>query len=485
MTKRLSILLLTVVLMLAFTMGITAEGQKEADEEQNAIDLINWDAPKAAVDRLTGDEYVLPEGWEAATEGVEEIFYFNSGGMGGDPATAKNIELFQEMTGIEVKWAEVSSEILFQKTLNVLVSKDESVHGMSLDSGPYELREVIGAGWAEPMPFWTDEVKAAYPDSIVPALTGDDGKVYATVDTMRSYVFYYRPSWLEAAGVEKVPETWQEVREAAIKTDAWAKENLGQDYYGIVFPAKSYNLLHMLQAGIYSQGAKVVQDGIPSYNTPEGRNSWKYWTGLVRDGAAPEAVLGWTWNDYQNVFSRGKAAMMLGFSTWVNVCADPEKAPAMQENVFGESAAGPIGKGDWAVVQPPKWDASEPDSNRAAFIDFDAFMVNPFAKPEQKAAMLLFSEFKMSKQAMANELIIEGNEAFYPGTYTDPKIREQIMWADPRSASVDTTVMEAFPPGSMKANDTLIEYFGRSAIGKIDPIKALEEAQSEIDGIYR
>lgn len=484
MLKRFSIILLALVILSAFAMNVYASGEQEGDE-QNAIDLINWDAPVSAAERLTGDEYILPEGWEEATEGVEEIFYFNSGGMQHDPATQENINQFEEMTGIKVNWAEVSSEILFQKTLNVLVSRDPSVHGMSLDSGPYELKEVIGAGWAEPMPFWTEEVKAAYPDSIVPALTGADGKVYATVDTMRSYVFYYRPSWLEAAGVEKVPETWQEVREAAKKCDDWAKENLGSDYYGIVFPAKSYNLLHMLQPGIYSQGARVIQDGVPTYDTPEGRKSWEYWVNLVRDGIAPEAVLGWTWNDYQEVFARGKAAFMLGFTTYVNRCANPELAPAMQQDVFGNAAEGPIGKGDWAVTIPPKWDASEPDENHAAFIDFDAFMVNRFAEPNYKAAMLLFAEFRMSKQAMARELIVEGNEAFYPGTYTDEKIRSQILWAEPRSSSVATTVMEAFPPGAMKANDTLIEYFGRSATGEIEPLEALSKAQEEINGIYR
>jgi len=461
-----------------------AEGKQEG-EEQNRVDMINWNEPMPAVDRVTGEEYVLPEGWEKATEGVEKLFYFNSGAMRHDPATKENIDIFEELTGIEVEWAEVSSEILFQKTLNVLVSKDPSVHAMSLDSGPYELKEVIGANWAEPMPFWTEGMREAYPDSMVPALTGQDGNVYATVDTMRSYLLYYRPSWLKAAGVEEVPTTWQGVREAAKKCNDWAKENLGQDYYGIVFPAKSYNLLHMIQAGIYSQGGRVLNEqGFPNYDTEAGQKSWEYWVNLVRDGIAPEAVLGWTWNDYQEVFVRGKSAFMLGFTTYVNRSADPETAPALQENVQGEPADGPIGKGDWAVIPPPKWDASEPDSHRSAFIDFDAFMVNRFADSAHKAAALLFSELRMSRQAMTNEVVTEGNESFYPGTYQDPDVQENIIWAEPRRQSVATTVMEAFPPGAMQANDILIEYFGNSVTGEVEPLPALQEAQNEINGIY-
>ena len=222
-----------------------------------AWQLINWDGPVSAAERLSADEYILPEGWEKAVEGVKSITYFNSGALRHDPATVVNIEKFEALTGIKVKAIEVSSLILFDKTLSVLVSRDPSIHGMSLTDAPLELSQVIGAGWAAPLPFWTPEVQAIYPKALVDAMRGRDGRVYATCDTMRVYVLFYRLSWLKAAGVDKVPETWQEVREVAKKCREWAVENLGPDYWGIVFPGK-YNLAHMLQAGIYSQGARVL-----------------------------------------------------------------------------------------------------------------------------------------------------------------------------------------------------------------------------------
>ncbi|RKX78359.1 MAG: hypothetical protein DRP87_06565 [Spirochaetes bacterium] len=480
------ILILSIVLLLSVVTTAVAGGQKEKIEKEGVLGLINWDAPKTALERLTGDEYILPEGWDKTTEGVEKIFYFNSGAMRHDPATAKNIEVFENLTGIKVDYAEVGSDILFQKTINVFVSRDGSVHGMSLTDGPNELKEVIGAGWAEPMPFWTPEVRKAYPAGLVSAMTGADGKVYATVDTMRSYLLFYRPSWLKAADIEKVPTTWQEVREAAKKAGDWARKNLGPDYYGIVFPAKAYNLLHMIQAGVYSQGGRIIQaDGIPVYNTEEGKKSWDYWVNLVKDGIAPEAVLGWTWNDYQEVFARGKSAFMLGFTTYVNRSADQELSPALHKDVFGNPDKGAKGLGDWAVVAPPKWNANMPDDYRAAFIDFDAFVVNKFADEKHKAAALLFAEFRMSKQAMANELIIEGNESFYPGAYEDPDVASKILYPEPRAQSARTTVMEAFPPGTVRAMDILIEYFARAVTGELSSQEALNKAQEEIDMIFK
>lgn len=468
------------VLMIAFlfvSIGPTGAQQK------NPLQLINWNKPVPAVDRLTGDKYILPQGWKQATKGVKQITYFNSGAMRHDPATAKNIEIFEKRTGIKVNHIDVSSTILFQKTLNVLVSKDPSIHAMSLTDAPMELSQIIGGGWVEPLPFWTPEVQKAYPPALVEALQGPDGKFYATCDTMRGYLLFYRPSWLKAAGVEEVPTTWQGVRKAAKKAREWAKKNLGEDYYGIVFPGK-YNLTHMIQAGIYSQGERVLRNGKPKFNTPAGKKSWKFWVDLVKDDIAPEAVLGYTWNDYQQAFARGKAAFMLGFTTYVNRLADPELSPGVHKNVYGKPAKGPRGTGDWAVVAPPKWSDEMPDEYRAAFVDFDGFVINKYADPAHKAAAMLFAEFRMSKEATANEVVVEGNESFYPGAYKDPDVMKQAAYTKVRRKAMKHTVMEAFPPGGKHAMDILIEYFGKAVTGELPTLEALNKAQSEIDKIY-
>ena len=448
--------------------------------EVPAWELINWDAPVSAAERLSADEYILPEGWEKAVEGVEYIVYFNSGGLEHDPATVVNIEKFEELTGIDVRPIEVSALILFDKTLSVMVARDPSIHGMALTDAPLELAQVIGAEWATPLPFWTPEVQAIYPKALVDAMRGPDGRVYATCDTMRVYLLFYRPSWLKAAGVERVPQTWQEVREAARKAREWALANLGPDYWGIVFPG-DYNLSHMFQAAIYSQGARVLVDGKPVWNSPEGRKAWQLWYDfIVTDGSAPEACLGYTWHDYQEVFVKGKAAMMLGFTTYIVRCADPQLAPALQTDVFGN----PVEGGDFAMVAPPKWDADEPDAHRAAFIDFDSFIINPFADDRHQAAAMLFAEFRMSKEACRNEVVVEGNDAFFPGVYDDPEVLEKIRFPEAIALSVENAVMEAFPPGSKRAIDILREYFGKAVTGMMDVQAALDAAQKEIDEIY-
>ena len=87
-------MLVVLVLLVVGSIGASA---------QEAWKLIDWNKPVPMVERLTGDQYILPEGWEEATKGVEKLVYYNSGGLAGDIATAINLELFEQKTGIQVE----------------------------------------------------------------------------------------------------------------------------------------------------------------------------------------------------------------------------------------------------------------------------------------------------------------------------------------------------------------------------------------------
>ncbi len=447
---------------------------------------IKWNEPMPMTERLLADEYVLPEGWQEATAGVDEIVFYNSGGMQGDIATKVNMMIFEQLTGIKLKNIDVGAGFLFAKTLSTLSSKDSSVAIVSHTDAPLELTQTMAAGWHESLDvLWPPEVQALYPKGLVDAIQWE-GHFYGTCDTERSYLFFYRPSVLEAIG-EPVPETWQDVYRAAKKAREYFVSQGKTDSYGIVFPG-DYNLSHMLQAGVYSQGGRVLKNGSWDVMSPEFQNSWEYWVNLVREGIADEAVLGYTWEDYQKTFGLGKAAFMLGFSTY-----------AMQ---FTNTEAWPELGTDWDVVAPPKWDASQPGSNRAAFIDFDANLINKFAPPKVKAAAMLWFDYRRSKQAQMYEMAVEGNESWLPATY-EPDIISKVDWdlvdaaakeldikapphvtevpkLEARRASAETTVMEAFPPGSKAALEALIEYYGRAVTGEMEPLEALQAANTDI-----
>lgn len=455
--------------------------------EQKAYEKINWNKPTPMAERLVADEYVLPEGWKEATKGVKELVFFNSGGLKDDAATAIGMALFEKKTGIKMRALEVGAAFTFPKLLSVMTSKDPNVH-FGFVRTEIEYTQVAAAGWAHPInELWTPEVRALYSPGLMKALEWD-GNYYGGVNIVQWYVFYYRPSWLKAAGVDKLPETWTEIFEAGKKARAWAKKNKGPDYYGFTFAASKAGHIHLafLSSLTYSQGSTTMKDGKWNLDTPEFRNSFKYLVKMMQDDVADPACVGFGWKDYHNAYGMGKAAMTLAYSVYA-VKFDQEY---------------PEIKGDWVAKAPPKWDPSQPDSNRIGYINYDAYVINNAAKDNYKAAAMLWFDFYRSKEACMYELLVEGNDSILPHVYEDPNIKDKVNWEfakeiskkvgakppivrgtsipEARAASSKTATLEALPPGGVQISNILAEYLGVAIQKNMDPDKAFDMAIDKI-----
>ncbi|MBW2059462.1 MAG: extracellular solute-binding protein [Deltaproteobacteria bacterium] len=441
---------------------------------------IKWDQPRPAAERLSADHYILPKGWEKATKGVKRILHFNAGGMEHDPGTLANFKLFEKLTGIKVDYVEVSDQVLLQKTISALVSRDPNVTSMCVSEPAFALQHLISANWIEKMDaIWSPQVQAIYPQGLLQLLKGPDGHFYGTVDTQKANISYARPSWLKAAGVG-VPSTWEELIVAARKARQWVLKNLDSTYWGVGFTGDHY-ILQTLQAMTYAQGGRLMKNGKIDLLTPEFKRAWETLVNFIaKDKSAPEAILGWTWNDYQQAFAMGKIAMILtGLNTNIVRFADPEKSPGVHKDVYGKPVDAP---GDWVAFPPPKWSKSMPEKYRgAAPTNFSAFVINRFAPDNAKAAAMILGEVRMSKQGGVNELLIEGNSPFLPAVFNDPEVMAKVAYVDVRKICNENAVLEVFPPGGEKMMDILLEYFGKAATGKVSPIQALERAQEEIE----
>jgi hypothetical protein len=456
-----------VILTVAVALSVLSFGaQLYAD--QKPWEKIQWDKPVPAAERLSADEYILPEGWQEATKGVTRILHFNAGGMKHDPGTLANFQLFEKLTGIKADYVEVSDQVLLQKTISALVSRDPNVTTMCVSEPAFALQHLIAANWLEPMDVvWSPGVQAIYPPGLVGLLKGPDGRFYGTVDTQKAGITYVRKSWLKAAGAMK-------------KCRAWAVENLDQTYWGFAFGGDHY-ILQNFQAMTYSQGGRLMKEGKIYLLTPEFKNTWTTYVDCVaKEKVAPEAVLGWTWNDYQQAFAMGKAAMITqSLNTNIVRFADPEKSPGLVKDVHGNKVDPP---GDWVAIPGPKWSKEMPDKYIGSGpTNFSAYVINKFAPDNEKAAAMILGEIRMSKQGGVNELLIEGNSPFLPTVFDDPQVMKKVDYVDVRKISNQNAVLEVFPPGGEKLMDILLEYYGKAATGKMGALEALEAAQKEID----
>lgn len=464
------------VILAAFMFAVCLSGSAWAAKPWEKI---KWDSPKPAAERLSADEYILPDGWKEATAGVTKIVHFNAGGMQHDPGTLANFQLFEKLTGIKVEYVEVSDQVLLQKSISALVSRDSKVTSMCVSEPAFALQHLIAAGWLEGWDsVWSPGVQKIYPAGLIGLLKGPDGHFYGTVDTQKAGITYIRKSWLEAVGA-KAPNNWQDMVAAAKKAREWAEKNLDKTYWGFGFGGDHY-LLQKFQAATYAQGGRLIKDGKVKLLTPEFRNTWTMYVNFIKDGIAPEACLGWTWNDYQQAFAMGKLAMIAeSLNTNMVRYSDPKKSPGLFKDVKNQPVAAP---GDWIALPGPKWAPDSPDKFiGSAPVNFSAFVINKYAPDNAKAAAMLLGEVRMSKQGGVNELLIEGNSPFLPAVFDDKSVMEKVAYVDVRKKVNQNAVLEVFPPGGEKAIDILLEYFGQAATGKMDAMKALEKAQEEID----
>lgn len=399
----LSAVLLTVGVFLSFASG---------SEEAAATSGIDWNKPVAMVQRLTGDTYVLPHGWQEATKGVKKITYYNSGGLSGDIATAMNIELFAQKTGIRLEAIGVSADA-FDKTIASLVSKDGSIPLLLANNPWIEMSALSASNGLVPLDvLYPEEVQAMYNPGIKDLLYRN-GHWWGSLEVSYHYgSTYYRPSWLERAGVSKVPETYEELYAAAKKMRQWAKNNVGPDAYGIAFGASAIEIPPLLQQLTYAQGGRLMKDGRYQFTSKEVRNTVSYLVNAIREDIASADLMNCEQTEVGLSFGSGKAGSALSLMTSYARKFETEY---------------PVVTEDWGVLPPLRWDSTTPNDARGAVVCGNAGIVNKYSSQNEQNAAMLFLDFLRSKEAKANELIVEGNGTFITDFY-DGKLAQLVDW---------------------------------------------------------
>ncbi len=484
--KRLLILVSLLALVTAF---VSASGKEEASAVSSAI---NWNKPVAWPDRLLADKYILPEGWQKATEGVKEITFFNSGGLATDPATATNMARFQELTGIKVNAIEVSADLAEPKSITTVVAKDTSVDAVLANDPAFNIASLVAGGWITPVDMmYPPEVTKLYNPNIKNSYAWD-GHWYALPVCYIGHIDFYRPSWLKQAGVA-LPDNYVDLYEAIKKVDAWAKQTLGPDNYGAVMCGSTQDALNWYRTLIYAQGATVIKDGKYQFATPESKNAFTLMVNIVKNGLAPKDTLTYAWGDAGQFFGVGKAGFMFAIQ--------PSYITVYQRADFQKTLGG-----DVDVFAPLKWDKNSPDSYRGkGVVGSNSMLINRYINDHQKAAVCLFFDYVRSLEGQRNEVIVEGNEsslkylwdnmaqqvsrvdwAFADRIADQLKIdriqhRTMIPALDARRINSLETTFEVYLPGFGQISQKFIEEFQKASLGTHTIDEAIKAIQAMAD----
>jgi len=154
-----------------------------------------------------------------------------------------------------------------------------------------------------------------YTEGILATSKGTDGKLYFVPTNYYWWAINYRPSLFQKAGIEVVPETWDQLLAAC---DQLTAAGITPFALGAKAPwpaAAWFDYLNMRVNG--PEFHVQLTDGKAAYNSPEVKETFRHWRMLLDKNAFIDTYGSLEWADALTPMLNGEAAMYLmgGFIT--------------------------------------------------------------------------------------------------------------------------------------------------------------------------
>jgi ABC-type glycerol-3-phosphate transport system substrate-binding protein len=194
---------------------------------------------------------------------------------------------------------------------------------------------------------------ADFPQSAVDAVS-DRGRLWGLPYCHVSNVLIYRADLLERYGVA-VPETLDELTQAAIAIQDAVRRDGAGDFYGIALrgaPSCGLNFWHVGSTWAPSYGVRWYDaDGLPTLNTPELRAAVAHYIDLVRRAGPPESA-DMDFMDCMACYGQGRAAMTIEPANEASILYDTG-GPVAEATRTALIPAGPLGTRHAGLYCPP------------------------------------------------------------------------------------------------------------------------------------
>jgi trehalose/maltose transport system substrate-binding protein len=297
-----------------------------------------------------------------------------------------------------------------------------------------------------------------------------EGGVYGIPYFTDAGMLYYRKDLLEQAGYSAPPETWDELKEMALKTaqDTGTKNGFvfqGSNYEGGVCNGCEY---------IWNHGGEVlsnVTSGEIVIDSPEGLAAMETYRSMVADGVAPEAVTNYTETECSPVFGGGDAVFMRSWPGDYALLGVPAK-----DGGFPDVKPEQVGIAPIPVAEP----GMQSYSTLGGWNQF----VNAASDLQEEAVS--FAQFMTTTEAQK----LLGTESQLRPTrkalYEDPDVLEAIPGLELQkdiilNNSKSRPITEFYGDMSLE----LAEQFNNVLTGDTSPQEAVETLQKELTSIMQ
>lgn len=202
---------------------------------------------------------------------------------------------------------------------------------------PYHVTEMLDAGVIAPLDDVIDEIgRDRFPESALKE-GAKDGHNYSIPLYSHAQAMWIRKDVLEENGLE-VPETWEELRDAAKKVST-------PDLYGLSVPLGTNDVQGVRYLNYYVKsagGSLITEDGKANLTSPEALEGIKYWVDLYNE-VSPKGSINFNILDQATLYYQGKTAF--DFNTGFQIGGVQATTPSLDDKI--EAAPLPrLHKGD-------------------------------------------------------------------------------------------------------------------------------------------
>lgn len=369
--KRIFVLMIVVLLI---SLGLTACGPKTTPTDAPAVD-------QPATTKPTDVPVTKPTAAEPEVAEPVTLEYWQVDFVGWDVAIAEVIKMFEaENPNITVNYTPISYDEINEKIAAMV----------PVGQGPDVVNPFFGwvplwakSGFLAPLPedlFPQQEIA----DTYLPVIEAQyyDGKLWGIPLNQSNWAILYNVDFFNEVGITKLPETWEELREAAIKcTKRDASGALVRAGYFVSFGTQEHILWKVLTVKngqpIFSEDQKTV-----TWNdSPVGMEAFKFVTDLVSVDKVID--LGFADDSPGSAFYTGQTCMRLG---------SPGNLPVIRANAPDLN---------FDSFPLPKGTASDPDvamTNQSQYWSFN-MTIKATMDPAREAAALKFMKFLTKPEA--------------------------------------------------------------------------------------
>ena len=322
---------------------------------------------------------------------------------------------------------------------------------------------------------WIQDLSADFPESeqqkfLAAPISANtyEGAIYGIPWFTDAGMLYYRKDLLEQAGYSAPPETWDELKEMALKTtqDTGTKNGFvfqGSNYEGGVCNGCEY---------IWTHGGEILSEvtsGKVVIDSPEALAGLETYASMVADGVAPQAVANYDETTSEPVFGGGDAVFLRDWPGFYGLLGIPAKDggyPNLKPEQVG-------------VAQIP---TAEPGMQSYSTLGGWNQLINAATDSQEEA--LTFAQF-MTANAQEKQLAIDGGQRpTRKALYEDPDVQEALPGIELQQKILfdnakSRPVTEYYGDMSLE----LAEQFNNVVTGDTSPQQAAETLQKSLSDI--